>query len=313
MWTKLLPALGIVGLLAGCASTPAVPYWDNPQWINALAKTVHDDVHYPARQIKDDFPYGTAIVIFTYENEKLVSPHILKSTGSEILDTAIVSQIANITPPPAQGLDINTPHAFQMQIGLSPKGIELFQSIHAALAAHMQYPRAAIMHGDEGWVLAGFSYKDGIVSDSRIIRSSGSPPLDQAVLYKLRNTLYPKPPAWLKGKTLSFDITFCFVTVNQSCPNAIMQVRYVSTGTSAAPPKLPCAVIGYEYKHGAISNVHLIESSGNTSFDKQTLIEAKEGRFPRPSSRWDRTISDYTVPVCSHGTFKTPSSSGMPN
>ncbi|MGH8415331.1 MAG: TonB family protein, partial [Gammaproteobacteria bacterium] len=119
MRTKLLPALGIAGLLAGCASSPSVPYWQNSRWINALATKIENQLVYPIEATKAGFPSGQAIVQFTYDNGRLTDVFIAKSTGNYILDSAITTQIAQIKPPILPGSEIAVPRQFRLPIALS--------------------------------------------------------------------------------------------------------------------------------------------------------------------------------------------------
>ncbi len=297
MRTKLLMAFGITGVLAGCATTPAVPYWDNPKWVNALGKMVQDSIHYPKNASKENFPGGNAIVLFTYDNGHLRSPTILISTGSKLLDAAILEQISSISPPQAQGLNTETPHEFEMKVTVYPLEISLFRTIQEELQTHIQYPQRAIIVGATGVVVASFSYRNGSVFDAKIESSSDNRALDQAVLYELQTISFPKPPAWLKDKTFSLRVPVCFGLGQVVCPKA--ETRYVSTDTTIAPPKPPCVEIGYKYAHGKISNVHLIALSGDASFDKRALTAVNEGQIPH-DSRSDSGIKHYNISVCNN-------------
>lgn len=291
-------ALSLSVLLFGCASTPAVPYWQNPQWVNALATAVHQNIRYPKTAAAENFPSGTAIVTFYYDNGRLRAPRIVQSTGSSMLDASIIAQIPKIKPPSAAGSDTDTPHAFQMIIPMSPISSSLRLALSQALAEHIQYPIMAERYGSSGLLIAYFEYKDGVILNPKIQKSSGSIRLDQAVLNELRMTTLPKPPDWLKNKTFSFSVPYCFGLL--TCANTITQVRYVPAGESSSLSKSPCAVVGYEYKNGTISNIHLIKSSGDADWDKHAVAEAAQGKLPGPPTRFDRAVSDYTVPVCNN-------------
>lgn len=298
MWAKVLTALSVAGFLAGCAIAPAVPYWQNSDWVNSLATIVKDNVEYPRSAAAQDLPSGTAIVTFIYYKGNLLEPHIVQSTGSPILDEAITEQISKIHPPQAVGSDTDTPHAFQMTIPMSPISSSLRLALSQALAGHIQYPIMAERYGSSGLLTAYFEYKDGEILNPKIQKSSGSIRLDQAVLNELRTTTLPKPPDWLKNKTFSFSVPYCFGLL--TCANTVTQVRYVPAGESSSLSKPPCAVVAYEYKNGAISNIHLIKSSGDADWDKHAVAEAAQGKLPGPPTRFDRVVSDYTVPVCNN-------------
>ncbi|MGH8283102.1 MAG: hypothetical protein ACRESE_04570 [Gammaproteobacteria bacterium] len=306
MKSLTITVLGLAILLAGCASTPSVPYWENPQWVNALSETVHKDIQYPNDAATEDFPSGTAIVTFTYDNGKLKAPRILKSTGSPILDAAIVKQISNIPPPQAQGLNIAAPHDFEMEIGMYAADTKFFKVISYAIGSHLRHvhwPVAAqwrgMKQGAVGWVIVGFQYRNGIILDTEIVQSNGNAILDKLVLNSLRTTPMPMPPDLAKNKILNIQAPFCFPSRPGECRNNGTQIQYVSASESTIPQKPPCAEIGYRNKYGITSNLHLIESSGDANFDKRALAAVSEGKFPHPS-RWDDAVSDYNIPICNN-------------
>jgi TonB family protein len=303
MRTRILTVLLIASLLTACASTPSVPYWENPQWINALGTAVNKGIQYPHSAAKDNFPSGTAVVTFVYDNGRLLKPKIIKSTGSPVLDAAIVEQIPSIVPPHARGPHTDKPHRFQMNIDMYPFDNSLIQALHRTLAERIHYPIIARRNGAGGMVLASFKYRDGKVFDQEIRKSSGNHSLDQAVLYELKTSVFPKPPSWLKSKTFSFTVPYCFGPGR--CADTVTEVRYVPSEESSSPSKTPCAVVGYRYEEGTLSNVRLIKSSGDPAFDKQALARAVRGKLGKPQTRFDRAISDYTVSVCSNNISDT--------
>ena len=301
MRAKILTILSIAGLLAGCATAPAVPYWQNPDWVNSLATTVKNNVQYPHSAAAENFPSGTAIVTFIYDKGILLAPRIVQSAGSLVLDEAITEQISKIKPPQAVGSDTDTPHGFQMTIPMSPVSSSLRLALRQALAEHIHYPLMAERHGSGGLLIAYFEYRNGEILNPKIQKSSGNVRLDQAVLSELRATTLPKPPDWLKNKTFGFSVPYCFGLL--TCANTVTQVRYVPAGESNSLSKPPCAEIGYQYEAGSISNIHLVKSSGDADWDKHALAEAAQGKLPGPPARFDRAVSDYTVPVCSNSSF----------
>jgi len=101
--------LNLVIFLAGCVSLPSTPYWQDPHWVNELGKTLQANIRYPNSVIRDtptdkNFPAGTAVVRFTYDNGKLMSVRVVKSTGHKALDDAIAKEIPDIRPPLAPGI-----------------------------------------------------------------------------------------------------------------------------------------------------------------------------------------------------------------
>ena len=299
MRTRILAVLLIGGLLAGCASTPSVPYWENPQWINKLGEAVHNGMHYSPVGVASNLPSGTAVIVFTYDNGRLRSPSILRSTGSTILDSAILEQLLKIRPPMAQGLENKIPHTFQMAVEMHDANLDLFKDIAKDLQSHIYYPRRALLSGASGIVVIGFKYRNGRVSDATIKTSSGYSSLDRAALHEVQALTFPEPPPALSNQTFSLELPFCFgLNHNSPCPR--YKVSYVPKDVTAPSPAPRCAQIGYIYRDGIMSNIRIIQSSGNLQFDRQALAEVIQAKFPHPEGYWDRATSSYKFPVCSN-------------
>jgi protein TonB len=84
------------------------------------------------------------------------------------------------------------------------------------LVSHIErfkrYPAAARAHGEQGMVQVAFSIdRDGWVRQSRLVKSSGSPELDQEALAMLiRSQPVPRPPERVPASELSFTIPVQF-------------------------------------------------------------------------------------------------------
>jgi len=66
------------------------------------------------------------------------------------------------------------------------------------------------MAGISGRARVAFTYRDGVVSDVRLVTSSGVGLLDRAALATVRDAVYPKPPPDLAGKTLAKQLWVTF-------------------------------------------------------------------------------------------------------
>ncbi|SIT49791.1 TonB family protein [Paraburkholderia piptadeniae] len=76
-------------------------------------------------------------------------------------------------------------------------------ALRAAIQAALRYPESARMEGTTGRTLVAFVYRDGAVSDIRVVTSSGMGRLDHAALAAVRDAACPPPPHGLEGKSLS--------------------------------------------------------------------------------------------------------------
>jgi protein TonB len=83
-------------------------------------------------------------------------------------------------------------------------------ALRAAIQAALHYPESARMAGMSGRTRVGFQYRDGVVSDVRVVVSSGMGLLDRAAVAAVRDAAYPKPEPAFVGKTLSEQLWVTF-------------------------------------------------------------------------------------------------------
>jgi periplasmic protein TonB len=83
-------------------------------------------------------------------------------------------------------------------------------ALRAAIQAALRYPESARMAGMSGRARIAFRYRDGVVSDVSIVKSSGIAMLDRAALAAVRDANYPKPESAFVGKTLSEQLWVTF-------------------------------------------------------------------------------------------------------
>ncbi|CAB3803256.1 hypothetical protein LMG28138_05308 [Pararobbsia alpina] len=83
-------------------------------------------------------------------------------------------------------------------------------ALRAAIQAALHYPESARMAGMSGRTRVAFQYRDGVVSDVRVVVSSGMGVLDRAAVAAVRDAAYPKPESAFVGKTLSEQLWVTF-------------------------------------------------------------------------------------------------------
>jgi protein TonB len=83
-------------------------------------------------------------------------------------------------------------------------------ALRAAIQAALHYPESARMAGMSGRTRVAFQYRDGVVSDVRVVVSSGMGLLDRAAVAAVRDANYPKPEPAFVGKTLSEQLWVTF-------------------------------------------------------------------------------------------------------
>ncbi|WP_321817712.1 MULTISPECIES: TonB family protein [unclassified Paraburkholderia] len=75
--------------------------------------------------------------------------------------------------------------------------------LRAAIQAALHYPESARMSGVAGRTRVAFTYRDGVVSEARVVVSSGVALLDRAALAAVRDADYPKSEPAFAGKALT--------------------------------------------------------------------------------------------------------------
>ncbi|MBN3727590.1 energy transducer TonB, partial [Burkholderia sp. Ac-20379] len=83
-------------------------------------------------------------------------------------------------------------------------------ALRGAIQAALHYPESARLAQMSGRARVAFRYRDGAVSDVRLVASSGGGLLDRAALAAVRDASYPKPPAQLAGQTLAEQLWVTF-------------------------------------------------------------------------------------------------------
>ena len=76
---------------------------------------------------------------------------------------------------------------------------EFQASMKAAIDAAKVYPKEAILAGETGTVTVSFDYVNGVVSNIKVDRSSGSRALDRSAMNAVQKAQMPPKPAELAG------------------------------------------------------------------------------------------------------------------
>ena len=76
---------------------------------------------------------------------------------------------------------------------------EFQSSMKAAIDAAKVYPKEAILAGETGTVTVSFDYSNGVVSNVKVDRGSGSRPIDRSAMTAVVKAALPPKPAELVG------------------------------------------------------------------------------------------------------------------
>ncbi|MGH8279921.1 MAG: TonB family protein [Gammaproteobacteria bacterium] len=300
----VLPALVIACLLTACTSPGVQPnatahaYWQDPAWINTLAKDINAKLVYPFDKFHADFPSGHALVAFSYDRGRLDQVQIIQSTGNAILDASIAKQISGMQPPPAAGDDLDMAHRFELPVSLSMMQSPFFLAMHAALMRQVYYPLLAVHNDEQGMVVIHFQYRNGKILNPTVIKSIGARIFEAAALDQIRRAKMPPPPPWAHDRTFSLRVPYCYNLRGYVCPAMRFVVRYAGTNATPVPAPPLCAQVGFDYHDGVIADVHLLKSSGKSTADQEALTTIARGAFPQPSAAARTRTSGFTVPVC---------------
>ena len=76
---------------------------------------------------------------------------------------------------------------------------EFAASMRAAIDAQKTFPKEALLAGESGTATISFDYVNGVVSNIKVERSSGSRALDRAAMQAVQKAAMPPKPAELAG------------------------------------------------------------------------------------------------------------------
>ncbi|RKF47130.1 energy transducer TonB [Paraburkholderia fungorum] len=116
---------------------------------------------------------------------------------------------ATPTEPPAEPHPAAPPPVTAAATPAKP-GASFEAALRAAIQSALHYPESARMGGIAGRTRVSFDYRDGAISDARVVVSSGVGLLDRAALAAVRDAVCPKPEPAFAGKTLSEQLWVTF-------------------------------------------------------------------------------------------------------
>ena len=168
-------------------------------------------MRYPTEATNSDFPRGTATVAFTYRNKQLTDIKIIHSTQSQILDDAIVQQLAKVVTPNVAPQYRHVTHRMEMEIELAPS-LEDFREFLLAHVLHTLIVKPDTYPDRPAKISVEVTYKNGIVVDKGIISTSGSNGYyNSAVMGAVSNLAFPPTPHIFADQnlTLKFRVWIC--------------------------------------------------------------------------------------------------------
>lgn len=79
-------------------------------------------------------------------------------------------------------------------------------ALRSAIQAAVRYPSAARMMQLTGEAEIAFAYRNGTVTDVRVVQSAGSELLDRAAMAAVRDAVLPITPKTLLGRSMAFQV-----------------------------------------------------------------------------------------------------------
>lgn len=111
-------------------------------------------------------------------------------------------QIPRLSEVPSVPADIPGPNVQPVQaptlpVQQAPADVvnEFAARMLRAIEAQKVYPHTSLLKGETGETVVSFDYADGVVSDVRVVSSSGSHDLDQAAIDAVEKAALPAKPA----------------------------------------------------------------------------------------------------------------------
>lgn len=191
----------------------------NTTWQAELFEAVQSKVHLPADTTASATSeiYGT--VKFVYDNGAIKDPVIVKSTGNPDLDKLLLRQVVTAKIPKPFGLYTDQPHAFQLPLQMFTVYKSFQYNIYAAIDSKKEYGMEAILRDDTGSTIVAFDYRNGMVSNIKVAKSSGHDEMDRTSVDAVSNAIMPPPPPGYVGKTLHLQAIVCYcLNSSKSCP-----------------------------------------------------------------------------------------------
>lgn len=209
--TLILAAMAIAA--AGCV--PSRPdYWNDAKWMQRFY--VYDmDIRYPQVSGYDGWPTGTATVGFDYEDGVIKNVTLVKSSGVEVLDQAILYWLPRSRTSDAVNRSKRVFHHFQLDVTLKP-GIEdyastLRDSIVRQVTTAPELRSAAISSKPPNLQRVTFFVVDGKITNARTQSSSGDFNVDALGIAEIMKATPPPPPGNLKINAVPFSVALCYM------------------------------------------------------------------------------------------------------
>lgn len=217
--------VGIVAIIcSACVSAPKGPYWTDQQWVNSLQRSLH--LTYPGPNVYSGLKSVHATVAFTYNRGRAENVRIIDTTGSGILDNSIESEVLHASLPPAYGIEKLAPHDFQFNVSLQPPFTNFATILRQDIVDQTTPSLRKYSPGDYGYVVIGFDYQDGSLSNVKVLYdSSGERKLADDIAAHVLRVKVPAPIPAVAGKRMKFRIGFCLMSNYLEC-NHLEQKAY---------------------------------------------------------------------------------------
>lgn len=131
----------------------------------------------------------------------------------------------------------------------------------------------------------GFTYIDGKIRDTKIIKSSGRPDLDSAFLLEITTAHLPKAKGSQAAEPHQFKLVLKMNTPMQDFEAAICKAIYAKwlyPKDAILAGELASTTLEFKYYAGKASAIRLVQSGGNKLVDESLMQALANSQLPQP-------------------------------
>ncbi|HEY3643711.1 MAG TPA: TonB family protein [Gammaproteobacteria bacterium] len=179
------------------------------------------DGYLPPIDSKHDWgPMAPLNIMYTYHDGHAVGAYVRMSSGIPEFDQGWLEATgaAKLPPWPSSYQADDKTLGFFIQGNEGDMDLDFAKALHDAIKAATVMPLTVLVNGSNGSgsVNLGLDYRDGKVSNAKVVTSSGEPAEDEAALKAVETAAYPPTPKKYAHKTFHMGFRIEFGRINPS-------------------------------------------------------------------------------------------------
>ncbi|MHB8424414.1 MAG: TonB family protein [Gammaproteobacteria bacterium] len=177
----------------------------NHGFLESIHRVIQEHVSYPRTALARG-DHGVVVAGFEYRNGQVIHPEIAKSSGSSVLDQAVIDELSTIKLPAPPPVLRDALLKFQFGVCFSLANVPC-----PLITPEMRYVAGGktVPATNSSCTEIGFQYLHKKVADVHVINSSGNTGLDDAALRVVAQAQFPPPTASLVKQYRNFSIPVC--------------------------------------------------------------------------------------------------------